>query len=290
MIDSHLPGMTPIKGKVRDIYHFGDRLLFVATDRISAFDWILPNGIPDKGRILTQMSLMWFRRLGVAHHVLSDDPEMLPLPAGTDVAALKGRSLVVRLVEIVPMECVARGFLIGSGWEEYQRKQSVCGIPLPAGLQIGSQLPEPIFTPATKADSGHDENITFEEMASRVGSDLATRLRERTLSLYQQAATYAAEHGIILADTKFEFGLAEEEIILADEVLTPDSSRYWPMDRYAVGSSPPSFDKQFVRDWLDATDWDKNSPPPALPEDIVQKTRERYIEAYERLSGEKFAW
>jgi phosphoribosylaminoimidazole-succinocarboxamide synthase len=289
-----LPGMTPRRGKVRDIYDFGGRLLFVATDRISAFDWILPNGIPDKGRVLTQTSRFWFERLsdeiGVRHHVLDTDPAALPLPDGTDVAALAGRSMVVRKVDIVPIECVVRGYLAGSGWKEYREGGTVCGVRLPAGLKESSRLPEPIFTPATKAESGHDINISFEETAGRIGRELAERLREQSVRIYETAARIAADRGILLADTKFEFGLAEGELILADEVLTPDSSRFWPADQYAPGKGQPSFDKQFVRDWLETTGWDKNSPPPAMPADIVARTRERYIEAFRRLSGEPFPW
>lgn len=288
LITSSIPGMTPRQGKVRDIFDFGDRLLFVASDRISAFDWVLPNGIPDKGRVLTQVSRFWFDRLDVRNHVLSLDPTDLDLPGGTDVEVLRGRSMVVRKTEVVPIECVVRGYLAGSGWKEYQQSRTVCGIGLPDGLILADRLPEPIFTPATKAESGHDENISFEETCSRIGSDLAGKLRDLSLTIYSSAADYARERGIILADTKFEFGLLDGEVILIDEVLTPDSSRYWPADRYEPGQSPFSYDKQFVRDWLESTDWDKNSPPPQMPEEIVQKTREKYIEAYEVLTGQRF--
>jgi len=287
---STVPGLAPRQGKVRDIYDFGDRLLFVASDRISAFDWVLPQGIPDKGRVLTQVSRFWFDRLDVANHVLSLDPTDVPLPVGTDVDALRGRSMVVRKTEVVPIECVVRGYLAGSGWKEYQASQTVCGIPLPAGLRQADQLPEPIFTPATKAETGHDENISFEVASTQVGSDLAEQLRDLSLSIYSTAADYARERGIILADTKFEFGLIDGEIILIDEVLTPDSSRYWPADRYEPGQSPFSYDKQFVRDWLESTSWDKNSPPPQMPSDIVARTREKYVEAFEALTGESFPW
>jgi phosphoribosylaminoimidazole-succinocarboxamide synthase len=288
LLNSSLPGLTPRTGKVRDIYDFGDRLLFVASDRLSAFDWVLPNGIPDKGRVLTQVSRFWFERLDVTNHVLSLDPADLPLPADTDVESLRGRSMVVRKTEVVPIECVVRGYLAGSGWKEYQDSQTVCGIKLPAGLIQADRLPGPVFTPATKAESGHDENISFEETCERIGTDLATRLRDLSLQIYSSAAGYTMEKGIILADTKFEFGLLDGEIILIDEVLTPDSSRYWPADRYEPGQSPFSYDKQFVRDWLETTDWDKNSPPPAMPDDIVTRTREKYVEAFEVLSGQKF--
>ena len=246
------------QGKVRDIYDFGDRLLFIASDRISAFDWVLPDGIPDKGRVLTQVSRFWFDQLDVTNHVLSLDPAILPLPDGTDVESLQGRSMVVRKTEVVPIECVVRGYLAGSGWKEYQANQTVCGIGLPSGLLQADQLPEPIFTPATKAESGHDENISFEATCSEIGEDLANKLREISIGIYTKASEFARERGIILADTKFEFGLDGDEIILIDEVLTPDSSRYWPADRYERGQSPFSYDKQFVRDWLETTDWDKN--------------------------------
>ncbi|MDA1164137.1 MAG: phosphoribosylaminoimidazolesuccinocarboxamide synthase [Planctomycetota bacterium] len=290
VLQSSLPGTQPRRGKVRDIYDFGDRLLFVASDRLSAFDWVLPNGIPDKGRVLTQVSRFWFERLDVNDHVLSLDPTTLPLPVGTDVSSLQGRSMVVRKTEVVPIECVVRGYLAGSGWKEYQTSQTVCGIPLPSGLLQADKLPEPIFTPATKAETGHDENISFKETCNGIGIELATRLRDISIGIYQKASEYALEKGIILADTKFEFGLDGDEIILIDEVLTPDSSRYWPADRYQPGQSPFSYDKQFVRDWLESTSWDKNSPPPAMPDDIVTKTREKYIEAFEVLTGETFPW
>ncbi len=290
LITSSIPGMTPRQGKVRDIYDFGDRLLFVASDRISAFDWVLPNGIPDKGRVLTQVSRFWFDRLDVQNHVLSLDPTDLDLPDGTDVDSLRGRSMVVRKTEVVPIECVVRGYLAGSGWKEYQQSRTVCGIGLPDGLIQADRLPAPIFTPATKAESGHDENISFEETCSQIGDELAGKLRDLSLSIYSSAADYARERGIILADTKFEFGLLDGEIILIDEVLTPDSSRYWPADRYEPGRSPFSYDKQFVRDWLESTYWDKNSPPPQMPDEIIEKTREKYVEAYEVLTGKRFEW
>lgn len=290
LLETSLPGQPVRRGKVRDIYDFGDRLLFIATDRISAFDWVLPNGIPDKGRVLTQLSRMWFERLKVPNHVLSLNPEDVPLPEGTDVAALAGRSMVVKKTEVVPIECVVRGYLAGSGWKEYRDRQTVCEIPLPGGLVESSQLPEPIFTPATKAESGHDINIPFEEMVNRVGRELSEHLRDLSLQIYTQAADYARTRGIILADTKFEFGRLGDEILLIDEVLTPDSSRFWPADDYEPGRSQRSFDKQFVRDWLETTGWDKNSPPPAMPENIIEQTRAKYVEAYEQLSQQKFAW
>lgn len=289
-LESQLPGLTPRRGKVRDIYDFHDRLLFIATDRISAFDWVMPNGIPDKGRVLTQISRFWFERIDVPNHVLSLDAADLPLPPGTDLDALRGRSMVVRRTDVVPIECVVRGYLAGSGWKEYCASQTVCGIPLPAGLRQADRLPEPIFTPATKAETGHDENIPFAVMCDRIGVDLASKLKELSLHVYETAAGYARDRGIVIADTKFEFGLLDGQIILIDEVLTPDSSRFWPADQYAPGGSPFSFDKQFVRDWLETTSWDKNSPPPMLPEDVVQRTRDKYIEAFERISGRTFEW
>lgn len=288
MLNSAIPGMTPRRGKVRDVYDFGDRLLFVATDRISAFDYVLPNAIPRKGEVLTRLSQFWFDLLGVSHHFLSDDPEQLPLPAGTDLASLRGRSMVVRRTEVIPIECVARGYLSGSGWKEYQQSGTVCGIPLPAGLEESSRLPAPIFTPATKAETGHDENISFEQTAQLIGHSLAERLRELTLAIYQRGCQHAAAKGIIIADTKFEFGLLDGQVILIDEVMTPDSSRFWPADLWQPGRGQASFDKQFVRDWLLSSGWDRNSPPPQLPEDVVQRTSARYIEAWERLTGLPF--
>ncbi|MFM7868193.1 MAG: phosphoribosylaminoimidazolesuccinocarboxamide synthase [Planctomycetaceae bacterium] len=288
MLNSAIPGMTPRRGKVRDVYDFGDRLLFVATDRISAFDYVLPNAIPRKGEVLTRLSQFWFDLLGVSHHFLSDDPEQLPLPAGTDVASLRGRSMVVRRTEVIPIECVARGYLSGSGWKEYQQSGTVCGIRLPAGLEESSRLPAPIFTPATKAETGHDENISFEQTAQLIGHSLAERLRELTLAIYQRGCQHAAAKGIIIADTKFEFGLLDGQVILIDEVMTPDSSRFWPADLWQPGRGQASFDKQFVRDWLLSSGWDRNSPPPQLPEDVVQRTSARYIEAWERLTGLPF--
>lgn len=285
---SHVPGVPVRRGKVRDVYDFGDRLLLVATDRISAFDWVLPGGIPDKGRVLTQLSEFWFGFLDVNDHLLSTDPGTLPLPAGTDVESLRGRSMVVRKTSVVPIECVARGYLAGSGWKEYRASRTVCGVSLPAGLVEGSLLPQPLFTPATKAETGHDENISFSEMQLRIGPELADDLQSLTLSIYQRAAEFALSRGIIIADTKFEFGLVEDEIVLIDEVLTPDSSRFWPCDQYQPGRAQPSYDKQFVRDWLETTSWDKNSPPPELPPEVVSRTREKYVEAYERLSGKQF--
>ncbi len=279
-----------MRGKVRDVYDFGDRLLFVATDRISAFDWVLPSGIPDKGRVLTQLSRFWFGFLDVPHHLLSMKPGDVTLPAETRRDELDGRSMVVIKTSVFPVECVVRGYLAGSGWKEYQATQTVCGLKLPAGLRESDPLPEPIFTPASKAATGHDENISFERMIEIVGPEHAAALRALSLHIYTKAADFTRSRGIILADTKFEFGLLGDKIILIDEVLTPDSSRFWPADQYAPGSSPPSYDKQFVRNWLESTTWDKNSPPPVLPADVIERTRAKYVEAFERLTGEIFDW
>ena len=290
LLQSSVPGRTPLRGKVRDVYDFGDRLLFVATDRISAFDWVLPSGIPDKGRVLTQLSRFWFGFLDVPHHLLSMNPGDVPLPAETRRDELDGRSMVVTKTSVFPVECVVRGYLAGSGWKEYQATQTVCGLKLPAGLRESDPLPEPIFTPASKAATGHDENISFERMIEIVGPEHAAALRALSLHIYTKAADFARSRGIILADTKFEFGRLGDQIILIDEVLTPDSSRFWPADQYAPGSSPPSYDKQFVRNWLESTTWDKNSPPPVLPDDVIERTRAKYVEAFERLTGEIFDW
>lgn len=284
-LESQLPGLTPRRGKVRDIYDFQDRLLFIATDRISAFDWVMPNGIPDKGRVLTQISRFWFERIDVPNHVLSLDATDLPLPPGTDLEALRGRSMVVRRTEVVPIECVVRGYLAGSGWKEYRASQTVCGIPLPAGLRLADRLPEPIFTPATKAETGHDENIPFAVMCDRIGVELASTLKELSLRIYETAAGYARDRGIVIADTKFEFGLLDGQVILIDEVLTPDSSRFWPADQYEEGKNPPSYDKQYVRDYLETLDWGKVAPGPKLPADVIERTSAKYIEAYEKLTG-----
>jgi phosphoribosylaminoimidazole-succinocarboxamide synthase len=282
-----LPFPLARRGKVRDVYDLGDRYLFVATDRISAFDVVLSPGIPDKGTILTQISNFWFRRFDrLENHLLEADFERFP----DDVRRheeLRGRTVIVKKCEVVPVECVARGYLVGSGLKEYKETGEVCGIKLPAGLTTASKLPEPIFTPATKEDTGHDINISFERMSEIVGLDLATKLRDLTLSIYQEAAEYAATRGIIIADTKFEFGLKDGEIVWIDEALTPDSSRFWPADGYVVGKNPPSYDKQFVRDWLETTDWDKTPPAPELPSEVVEKTREKYLEAYRQLTGNR---
>ena len=283
--ETSLPFPLARRGKVRDVYDLGDRYLFVATDRISAFDVVLSPGIPEKGTILTQISNFWFRRFTqLENHIIESDFARFP----DDVRRhdeLRGRSVLVKKCEVVPVECVARGYLVGSGLKEYKETGQVCGIELPAGLTTASKLPEPIFTPATKEDTGHDINISFETMAEIVGEELATKLRDLTLSIYSEAAEYARTRGIIIADTKFEFGMHDGRIVWIDEALTPDSSRFWPADKYAVGSNPPSYDKQFVRDWLEKTTWDKNPPAPELPPDVVDHTRAKYLEAYRQLTG-----
>jgi phosphoribosylaminoimidazole-succinocarboxamide synthase len=277
------------RGKVRDVYEAGDHLLMVATDRISAFDVVLPTPVPDKGRVLTALSLFWFRRTAhlVPNHVVTGDLREFPEEFSGD-RELAGRAMLVKRARMMPIECVARGYLAGSGWKEYRAHGSVCGIELPAGLRESDRVPEPIFTPATKAEAGHDENISLDEAAELVGRGLAEKLKELTLSLYEHAAAIALERGIIIADTKFEFGFSGGELILCDEVLTPDSSRFWPADRYEPGRPQPSFDKQYVRDWLDASGWDHEPPAPELPSAVVQHTRARYVEAYERLAGNPF--
>jgi len=287
--ETRLPGLLRRQGKVRDIYDLGDRLLLVSSDRISAFDWVLPTPIPDKGRALTRLAAFWFDRLGVEHHLLSTDVAEIPEIPPESRETFAGRTMLVRKTQVVPIECVVRGYLAGSGWREYQETQAVCGVPLPAGLVESDRLPEPIFTPATKAEEGHDENISFERMAELVGADLAQDLKRRSLELYRKGASAAEARGLIIADTKFEWGRLDGKLLLIDEVFTSDSSRFWPADAYHPGGPQPSFDKQFVRDWLSTTDWDKNSPPPPLPPEIVEQTRDKYIEAYERLTGEAFA-
>ena len=279
------------QGKVRDIYDAGeDRLLMVTSDRISAFDVVLPNPIPDKGRVLTGLSLFWFARMEdvVPNHLLSADVGEFPPAFAEHREELAGRSMLVRRARMVPIECVARGYLSGSGWKEYRTTGRVCGIELPGGLVESDRLPEPIFTPATKAETGHDENISLEQAGEIVGEGLAQRLKELTLTIYERGATDARERGVILADTKFEFGFIDGEIALCDEVLTPDSSRFWPADEYRPGGPQPSFDKQYVRDWLDASGWDHEPPPPDLPPDVVGQTAVRYRDAYERITGEPF--
>ncbi len=288
MYESQIPGFEPWnRGKVRDIYELGDDLLIVATDRVSAYDSIIPSPIPGKGRVLTKLSEFWFELLGdvVPNHLITTDVHAMGLPVGTDPAELEGRSMLVRRAEPFPVECVARGYLAGSGWADYQVSGSVCGIELPPGLRQSEILPEPIFTPATKATSGHDENIGFEEAAAVVGEELAGQLRDLTLRIYQMGHDHARSRSLILADTKFEFGLYEGEIMLIDEVMTPDSSRFWEAKAYEVGTSPLSFDKQFVRDALTQSGWDREPPAPSLPEDVIRKTTRKYEDALERLTA-----
>jgi phosphoribosylaminoimidazole-succinocarboxamide synthase len=297
LLETNLPGLPLLgRGKVRDIYLVAapgaeERLLIVATDRISAFDFVLGSGIPDKGRVLTQLSVFWFEFLRdtVASHFLSAQVDEFPAALAPLRAELEGRSMLVRRTRPVPIECVARGYLSGSGWKDYQQTGSVCGIRLPAGLRESEELPEPLFTPATKAASGHDVNISFDEVARQVGGPLAEELRALTLKIYRRAADYARRRGLVLADTKFEFGHRGEQLLLIDEVLTPDSSRFWAADTFAPGGPQPSFDKQFVRDYLEQSGWSKQPPAPALPAEVVQATRERYLEAYRRLTGKELA-
>ena len=275
------------RGKVRDLYAVGDDLLFVATDRISAFDHVLATGIPDKGKVLTQMSLFWFDylRTVVPNHLITADVAQYPAPLHRYAADLRGRSMLVKRAQMFPVECVVRGYLSGSGWKDYQQTGAVCGIALPAGLRESDRLPEPLFTPAAKiVDGGHDENISFDAVVERIGAAHAEELRSLTLELYQRATAHAESKGLILADTKFEFGLIDGQIVLADEVLTPDSSRYWPQSGYNPGGPQPSFDKQFVRDYLESIRWNKQAPAPSLPQDVVQRTREKYIEAFRLLT------
>ena len=288
-----LEGLTLLKsGKVREMYRTAEGILMVASDRISAFDVVLPTNVPDKGASLTGLSYYWFGETTgiVRNHLISANVDDFPPEAKEHADYLRGRSMLVRPAEVVLIECVARGYLSGSGWKEYQKTQSVCGISLPAGLRESDRLPQPIFTPSTKADVGHDENITFERACEIAGRETMERLRETTLALYTYAAERALEKGIIIADTKFEFGYDDsDELLLIDEALTPDSSRFWPADEYEAGKPQPSFDKQYVRDWLDATGWDHTPPGPELPADVVAKTREKYIDAYERITGASFA-
>ena len=285
LLQTSLPLPLARRGKVRDVYDLVDVFLFVATDRISAFDVVLSPGIPDKGRILNQISNFWFDHFpAIDNHLLETDFDRFPSVVRAH-EELRGRSVLVRKCSVVPIECVARGYLVGSGWSEYKQSGTVCGIRLDSGLQVASKLPEPIFTPATKEETGHDQNISYEKMAEIVGEDLAAKLRDLTLTIYTRAAEYALSRGIIIADTKFEFGLDDGRVVWIDEALTPDSSRFWPANQYRVGSNPPSFDKQFVRDWLESTGWNKTPPAPELPNDVVMKTREKYIEAFRELTG-----
>ena len=286
--ETHLPErQPPHRGKVRDIYDLGDSLVIVATDRISAYDWVNPTPIPDKGKVLTQLSLFWFEQVAdiVDNHLISADLADFPEDFQKHADQFEGRSMLVRKCEMYAIEFVVRGYLAGSGWKEYQEQCTVCGIPLPAGLRESDKLETPIFTPATKATDGHDINITREEAADVIGKDALDKAADIAIRVYERGRDIAGEKGIILCDTKFEFGVHNGQLLLADEVLTPDSSRFWPADEYRPGSSPPSFDKQYVRDWLSAAEWDRNSPPPPLPDDVVEKTREKYMEAFTRLTG-----
>ncbi|HET9265389.1 MAG TPA: phosphoribosylaminoimidazolesuccinocarboxamide synthase [Vicinamibacterales bacterium] len=298
LLDTSLEGLTlHRRGKVRDVYEVGDDLLIVATDRISAFDYVLGSGIPDKGKVLTQLSAFWFERMGdlVPHHMVTWDVNAYPEAVRRHAELLRGRSMLVRRTNPVPVECVARGYLSGSGWKEYQQTGSVCGVKLPAGLRESDRLPEPIFTPATKAESGHDINISEEAAGRLIGAGLIARLKALTLATYNRGVAHAESKGIIIADTKFEFGLApaspsanmmgDQDVVLIDEVLTPDSSRFWPRAEYEPGHGQPSFDKQYVRDYLEEIRWNKQPPVPSLPEAVVQRTREKYVEAYRLLSG-----
>jgi phosphoribosylaminoimidazole-succinocarboxamide synthase len=290
ILETSLTGIERFsQGKVRDVYRLGDQLLIVATDRISAFDSVLPTGIPDKGCVLNQMSIFWFELLRdvTATHFLTADVDAYPSELLPFRAQIEGRSMLVKRADMAPIECVARGYLAGSGWKEYRAGGTVCGIPLPKGLQESSKLPEPIFTPSTKAQSGHDENISFERMVSVVGADTARQLRDLTLAIYRRAASYAETRGIIIADTKFEFGFIDGKLVLGDEVLTPDSSRFWPVSDYAPGRAQNSYDKQYVRDYLESIHWNKQPPAPALPPEIAHRTSEKYREAYRLLTGKE---
>jgi phosphoribosylaminoimidazole-succinocarboxamide synthase len=290
VLQLELPGLKKLKsGKVREIFDLGDRFLFVASDRISAFDVIMPNGIPRKGEVLTQISYFWFAQTESfqPNHLISKAGDPLPSNLQPFAEQLGHRSMLVKKAKPLAIECVVRGYLAGSGWKEYKERQSVCGIKLPAGLKDSSELPEPLFTPATKAETGHDENISFEEAVRIVGADIAEHVRDASMKIYNFARDYARKRGIIIADTKFEFGELDGKLILIDEVLTPDSSRFWPADQYQPGKSQPSFDKQFVRDYLETLDWNKTPPAPMLPPDVVAKSTAKYLEAYERLTGKK---
>ena len=289
LLETTLEGVQPIvRGKVRDIYDAGEHLLFIATDRISAFDVVLPNGIPHKGEVLTKLSMFWFDFLKdvVPTHFVTADVDEYPENLRAYKDQLDGRSMLVKKLDMAPIECVARGYISGSGWKEYRQTGEVCGVKLSAGLRMNGLLPEPIFTPATKAESGHDENITFERAAEIIGEDLCAKLRDLTLDIFSRAGQHALARGLVLADTKFEFGRLDGEVILGDEVLTPDSSRYWPLEFYQAGKPQPSYDKQFVRDYLETVDWDKTPPGPELPPDIIEKTSEKYLAAYYTLTDE----
>jgi len=286
-----LSGIKKLRsGKVREVFDLGDALLFVVTDRLSAFDVILPDPIPSKGAVLNQLSAFWFKRFqDIDNHFITADFEQFPAELQSFREQLAGRSMIVKKTKPLAVECVVRGYLAGSGWSEYKKTESVCGIKLPSGLQLASQLPEPIFTPSTKAEEGHDENIDMAECARILGAEMANRVKELSLKIYSEGREHAAGRGIIVADTKFEFGTVDGKLLLIDECLTPDSSRFWPADQYVVGQSPPSFDKQFVRDYLETLDWDKTPPGPSLPADIIEKTSAKYREAFESMTGAKLA-
>jgi phosphoribosylaminoimidazole-succinocarboxamide synthase len=286
-----LPGIKKLRsGKVREVFDLGDTLLFVVTDRISAFDVVLPDPIPNKGAVLNQLSAFWFKRFEkTANHFVTADFEKFPKELREFHEQLAGRSMIVKKTKPLPVECVVRGYLAGSGWKEYQESQSVCGIKLPPNLQLASQLPEPIFTPSTKAEAGHDINIDWNECCRMLGKGVATRVRDLSLQIYSAGRDHAAQRGILVADTKFEFGMVNGDLLLIDECLTPDSSRFWPKDQYAVGQSPPSFDKQFVRDYLETLDWNKTPPGPQLPNDVIEKTSAKYVEAFRRLTSGELA-
>jgi phosphoribosylaminoimidazole-succinocarboxamide synthase len=291
VLQTDIPGFPVKRGKVRDIYDLGDKLLIVASDRISAFDVVMPNGIPNKGQVLTLISKFWFDWLqGVNHHLIEVIEDKAPEGFEDHLDQLRGRAMLVKKTKVLPIECVVRGYITGSGWKEYQRSQSVCGIELPDGLRQCDQLPEPIFTPATKAEEGHDENISFEQACEIAGEEAMKTVRQRSVDIYRQAAEYARQRGVIIADTKFEWGREGNDFILIDEVLTPDSSRFWPADDYEPGRDQASFDKQYVRNYLETLDWDKTPPGPTLPDDVVANTSKKYIEAYEKLTGRKFPY
>jgi phosphoribosylaminoimidazole-succinocarboxamide synthase len=284
-----LPGIKKLRsGKVREVFDLGDTLLFVATDRISAFDVILPDPIPHKGAVLNQISAFWFKRFEtIQNHLVTANFEEFPKELQPFRKQLAGRSMIVKKTKPLAVECVVRGYLAGSGWKEYQESHTVCGIELPAGLNLASQLPEPIFTPATKAEQGHDENIDMKRCAQILGDEIANRVKKLSLEIYSRGCDHAAQRGIIVADTKFEFGIVDRDLLLIDECLTPDSSRFWPKDQYAVGQSPPSFDKQFVRDYLETLDWNKTPPGPRLPKDVIEKTSAKYLEAFRSLTSKE---
>lgn len=289
VMQTNVSGFPVRRGKVRDVYDLGDQLLIVASDRISAFDVVMPNGIPFKGEILTRISRFWFDRItSVKHHLIELIERKAPAGFEDALPSLRGRAMLVKKTQVLPIECVVRGYITGSGWKEYLKTQSVCGIKLPAGLRQCDPLPEPIFTPATKAEEGHDENISFERACELTNADLMKTARDRSIEIYRDAADYARQRGVIIADTKFEWGLLDGELILIDEVLTPDSSRFWPADDYEPGRDQASFDKQYVRNYLETLDWDKTPPGPELPDDVVRNTSRKYIEAYEKITGQPF--